>query len=192
MDVDAPTFTRRVVDDGPQNLVDDDDLQAALARSRRTNARSKPKIRPEDLAAQSKQHQFIGHRLQLISLVAERKAEEDIPQANGDEDGRITFDDTSEFVRNVNAESLATQVKRERAATPTTQTEEPIVVKVERVEPEDAEMESEDEDEDDTLAEIAAREGLSLAEYRLKIERQMNEMAEIKAEDEVSSINHCG
>jgi U4/U6.U5 tri-snRNP-associated protein 1 len=55
MNVDAaPTFTRRVVDDGPQNLVDDDDLQAALARSRRTNAKSKPKMRSEDLAAQSK------------------------------------------------------------------------------------------------------------------------------------------
>jgi U4/U6.U5 tri-snRNP-associated protein 1 len=63
MDVDAePTFTRRVVDEGPQNLVDDDDLQAALARSRRTNAKSKPKMRPEDIAAQSK----------FLSLVKDR------------------------------------------------------------------------------------------------------------------------
>jgi U4/U6.U5 tri-snRNP-associated protein 1 len=44
-----------------------------------------------------------------------------------------------------------------------------------------------DEDEDETLAEMAAREGLSLPEYRLKIERQLNEMSEIKAEDEVES-----
>jgi U4/U6.U5 tri-snRNP-associated protein 1 len=49
---------------------------------------------------------------------------------------------------------------------------------------EDEGMES--EDEDDTLAEMAAREGLSLEEYRLKIEREMNEMANIKAEDQVS------
>jgi U4/U6.U5 tri-snRNP-associated protein 1 len=61
--------------------------------------------------------------------------------------------------------------------------EEPVVVKVERVD-EDADMDS--EDEDDTLAEMAAREGLSLEEYRLKIEREMTEMANIKAEDQVS------
>lgn len=186
MDVDAePTFTRRVVDDGPQNLVDDDDLQAALARSRRTNARSKPKTRPEDIAAQSKST-FHNTCPKLIS-VAERKAEEDVTQKDGDEDGRITFDDTSEFVRNVNAESAAVQVKRERAATPTAQTEEPVVVKIERVD-EDEGMES--EDEDDTLAEMAAREGLSLEEYRLKIERQMTEMSNIKAEDQVSCRSH--
>jgi U4/U6.U5 tri-snRNP-associated protein 1 len=72
--------------------------------------------------------------VKLIYPVAQRKEEEDnAPQANGDEDGRITFDDTSEFVRNVNAESLASQVKRERAATPAgPQAEEPIVVKIER------------------------------------------------------------
>jgi U4/U6.U5 tri-snRNP-associated protein 1 len=189
MDVDAaPTFTRRVVDDGPQNLVDDDDLQAALARSRRTNARSKPRARPEDLAAQSKLA-FPPQSISADNTVAERKAEEDIPQANGDEDGRITFDDTSEFVRNVNAIAPPTQVKRERAATPPAQVEEPIVVKLERVDDEDEAMESDDEDEDDALAEIAAREGLSLPEYRLKIERQMNEISNIKAEDQVSCFS---
>lgn len=53
MEVDAaPTFDRRRIDDGPQNLVDDDDLQAALARSRRENARKRPKVKAEDLAAQ--------------------------------------------------------------------------------------------------------------------------------------------
>jgi U4/U6.U5 tri-snRNP-associated protein 1 len=128
--------------------------------------------------------------VKLIYPVAQRKEEEDnAPQANGDEDGRITFDDTSEFVRNVNAESLASQVKRERAATPAgPQAEEPIVVKIERGEEgEDQDMDS-DEDEDETLAEMAAREGLSLPEYRLKIERQLNEMSEIKAEDEVGTF----
>lgn len=54
MDVDAPpTFSRRIVGEGPENLVDDDDLQAALARSRREVAKKKPKMKPEDLAAQS-------------------------------------------------------------------------------------------------------------------------------------------
>lgn len=192
MEVDAaPTFTRRAVDDGPQNLVDDDDLQAALARSRRENARKRPKVKPEDLAAQSKPSKDSRLRValehQLTPAVAQRKEEDTTAQTNGDEDGRITFDDTSEFVRNVNVESMASQVKRERAATPPAAADEPIVVKIERGEEgevdEDADMESEDEDE--TLAEMAAREGLSLAEYRIKIDSQMTEMAGIKAEDQV-------
>ncbi len=49
----APTFERRQVGDGPENLVDDDDLQAALSRARRAAAKTKPKRRPEDLAEQS-------------------------------------------------------------------------------------------------------------------------------------------
>lgn len=53
VDGDAP-MTRRKVDEGPQNLVDDDDLQAALARSRREMARKKPKVKAEEIAAQSK------------------------------------------------------------------------------------------------------------------------------------------
>ncbi|WVQ67101.1 uncharacterized protein L199_005295 [Kwoniella botswanensis] len=177
MEVDGePTFQRRVVDQGPDNLVDDDDLQAALARSRRENAKKKPKIKPEDLAAQ----------------IAQQKQEEEAAQpadgGDGDEDGRITFDDTSEFVRNVTLESLAAPVKKERAATPpstaTANQQQPVVVKIER--PEEGEMD-EDEDmsdeEDDALAEMAAREGLSLDEYRLKIDSQMQEMENIKKEE---------
>ena len=54
MEVDgAPTFERRRIDDGPQNLVDDDDIQAALSRARRANAKSRPKRKAEDIAAQS-------------------------------------------------------------------------------------------------------------------------------------------
>ncbi|ORY33488.1 SART-1 protein [Naematelia encephala] len=180
----GPSFQRRVVEDTPQNLVDDDDLQAALARSRRENAKRKTKVKPEDLALQ----------------IASQRAE-DIPQDNGDEDGRITFDDTSEFVRNVNLESVAAPVRRERAASPAA----PVVVKIERgASPapgdgeegevdEDVDMESDDEDE--ALAEMAAREGLSLDEYRLKIDRQMGEIETLKAETEVSSADcsdsHC-
>ena len=63
----------------------------------------------------------------------------------------------------------------------------PVVVKIERGEEgevdEDEDMESEDEDE--ALAEMAAREGLSLAEYRIKIDSQLQEIAHVKAEDEV-------
>ncbi|WVQ84312.1 hypothetical protein IAT38_006464 [Cryptococcus sp. DSM 104549] len=176
-----PTFAPRVVTDGPDNLVDDDDLQAALSRARRANAKKKPKVKAEDLAAQ---------------IAQQRQEEEATPQDGGDDDGRITFDETSEFVRNVTLESLAAPVKRERAASPPSGRSagpsapaagSSVVVKIER--PEEGEVDEDEEmasegDEDEALAEMAAREGLSLEEYRIKIDRQMQEMSEITAEDE--------
>ena len=49
----APSFSRRDAGNGPENLVDDDDLQAALSRARRENSKKKPKAKPEDIPAQS-------------------------------------------------------------------------------------------------------------------------------------------
>lgn len=89
-------------------------------------------------------------------------------------------------------ESRAAPVKRERAASPVPQ-EKPVVVKIERTEEgeldEDEDMDSGDEDE--ALAEMAAREGLSIDEYRLKIDSQMQEMANVKAEAEQVSQPPC-
>ena len=181
MEVDvAPSFGKRRVDDGPSNLVDDDDLQAALSRSRRENAKKKPRIKAEDIAAQ----------------IASRRDDDNQAQGNGEEDGRITFDDTSEFVRNVNVQSRAAPIKREKAGSPapgpvaSSSKRETVAMQIETGEDGeivngdggDEDMDSEDEDE--ALAEMAAREGLSLEEYRLKIDSQMKEMAQVKAEGE--------
>lgn len=175
MDVE-PTFERRRVEDAPDNLVDDDDLQAALARSRRANNKKK-RVRPEDLAERIK---------------AEREAGDGQEDKEEEDDGRITFDETSEFVRNVTAEG---KIGRSKSATgtpapaaaseePEAAEDKPQVIQVERVEGiEDAEM-SDEEDGDDELAEMAAREGLSLAEYRQKIDAQMAEMSQLAADTE--------
>lgn len=194
MDVE-PTFTKRVVGDAPDNLVDDDDLQAALARSRRQNTKKKPKAKPEDLAARSR---LTGETSKLTAVKQEREAEP-APQedGDGDDDGRITFDETSEFVRNVTTESRAAPIKKERSrsasATPARTLAptngEPVVVKVERVD-EDVDMSDDEEgDEDEMLAEMAAREGLSLAEYRIKIDSEMAELGDMaKAQDEPEAV----
>lgn len=217
MEVDPAqaTFNRRVIGDGPQNLVDDDDLQAALARSRREAAKRKPRVKPEDIAAQS---EFVCYRHGAKWLYADSPAvaqikqeEAEAPQEDdrdGQDDGRITFDGTSEFARNVTLESVARPIKRERADSPpaagpsaaavgsTSSSgiagERPVVVKIERLEPgeegevaessrpqgEDEDMS--DDDEDEGLAELAAREGLSLAEYRQKIDAQMRELDQLQ------------
>ena len=136
--------------------------------------------------------QLCGRYAFCSQAVARQRTEDDMPTSNGhtngEEDGLITFDDTSEFVRNVSLDVLTAQVKRERVATPqaesSTAVHQPVVVKVERAEVPNGDGEDEDmsEDEDEALAEMAAREGLSLEEYRTKIDRQMGEIAEIKAE----------
>jgi U4/U6.U5 tri-snRNP-associated protein 1 len=190
---------KRKMEDGPQNLVDDDDLQAALARSRRETARRKPKVKAEDMAARSEFAIMCTEKDKLMGVVASSRQDEETaaPQENGDEDGRITFDDTSEFVRNVTLDSLSRPVKRERAssAQPTADASsssapaaaEPTIIKVKIERPEDGELGDEDEvmseDEDEGLAEMAAREGLGLAEYRMKIDAQMQEMSELKPEE---------
>ncbi|KAF5359829.1 hypothetical protein D9756_003403 [Leucocoprinus leucothites] len=79
------------------NFVDDDDLQAALARSRRAKLNRPKKLSPEELAKK----------------VAEQRAQEEIALTaiNGIKleeieagDEGLTFDDTSEFVRSVGLE----------------------------------------------------------------------------------------
>lgn len=199
MDVDEPTFAPRAQEDGPQNLVDDDDLQAALARSRRANARKKPKVKADDLVAQSEL--WPAHVLQGVADIAvtqrkEDEAAEDVkPTLSPEEDdGRITFDETSEFVRNVSLDNLNRTVKRERTspgpgesstAGPSGTNGAERVITISRGENGDGGDDDEDmsEDEDEGLAEMAAREGMSLQEYREKIDRQMQEMSEIKPED---------
>ena len=132
--------------------------------------------------------------MQIMPVAQRREEEASAPQENGnneyrdgDEDGRITFDDTSEFVLNVTLESIMRPVKAEREdrATSAPQEPAPVVVKIERGENGEIMDEDEDmsDDEDEALAEMAAREGLSLPEYREKIDKQMREMSEIKAED---------
>jgi U4/U6.U5 tri-snRNP-associated protein 1 len=112
-----------------------------------------------------------------------------------DSKDRVTFDDTSEFVRNVTLENLV-QVKREPRARSTSaapvstavdsEDKKPVIVKIESVDL-DVKMEDgeeEEDEEDEILAEMALREGLSLEEMRIK----MDAAAQVKAEEEVRSV----
>lgn len=69
------------------NFVDDDELQAALARSRRAKLQKSKKSSPEEIAKR----------------VAEERAKSqgprDVIEIEDDGDGGLTFDDTTEFVR---------------------------------------------------------------------------------------------
>jgi U4/U6.U5 tri-snRNP-associated protein 1 len=192
-DASAEASGSRINRDAHDNLVDDDDLQEALAKARREAAKKASKRKPEDIAAESTSD--FSKLAYTDDAVAQRRDEEDaqeeVKQEPGDE--RITFDDTSAFIRNVSLQSLAVPVKRERVvselegasvqvkAEPDAEPEAGpstvriVVPRVEAEEGEDVDMDGEDEDEE--LAEMAAREGMSLEEMRIKIDKQMEELA---------------
>ncbi|PFH52974.1 hypothetical protein AMATHDRAFT_45880 [Amanita thiersii Skay4041] len=95
MDIDEkpiiPVARERNLD---ANFVDDEELQAALARSRRAKLQRGKKLTPDQLA-----QKIAEQRAQETANVNSIKVEEDY-QEDEDESG-LTFDDTSEFVRTV-------------------------------------------------------------------------------------------
>ncbi|KAJ3714263.1 SART-1 family-domain-containing protein [Lentinula raphanica] len=108
MDVDTTPVPR--IPDLDVNFVDDDELQAALARTRRAELRKSKKVSPEEIAR---------------SIVKEReeKEKEAIIKSEGgdtpmdsDTAGGLVFDDTSEFVRAVGSAPIT--VKKEPKENP--------------------------------------------------------------------------
>ncbi|PPQ66563.1 hypothetical protein CVT24_007128 [Panaeolus cyanescens] len=99
MDVDQPVVPR--VRDLDANFVDDDELQAALARSRKAKLHKTKKLSPEELAKK------------IAEQVKQEEASNspDI-QENGSKEGGLTFDETSEFVQAVGSNPIV-RPKRE-------------------------------------------------------------------------------
>ncbi|KAG6820951.1 hypothetical protein H0H93_009187 [Arthromyces matolae] len=95
MDVDQKPIVPRVRD-LDTNFVDDDDLQAALARSRKAKLHKANKMTPEQLAKRIAEQRALEE--EETKVIPEVEIKED-----GDESGGLTFDDTSEFVRAVGA-----------------------------------------------------------------------------------------
>ncbi|KAK7033142.1 SART-1 family-domain-containing protein [Favolaschia claudopus] len=100
------------------NFVDDDDLQAALARSRKAKLRKAVKISPEELAKK-----VAEQRAQEEAEAREREREvvkvedvDDDEAAHGS--GGLTFDDTSEFIRAVGNNPIVKEEPKARAVLP--------------------------------------------------------------------------
>lgn len=119
MDIDSPstsaaaTLTHTNLDE--TNLIDDDDLQASLARSRREASKKKileMKKRKEALAAAG----GVGEGMELDRVKEE--SDDEGPAGGGDEDGDdvLVLDDTSEFVRNITLAAAAPPALRTNGA----------------------------------------------------------------------------
>lgn len=120
MEVDSTPAPR--IRDLDANFVDDDELQAALARSRKAKLRKPKKLTPEELAEKSMCVCYLFLlRCSSFSIVALERAQEEenaIPVVkvedvdSGDEaDGGLTFDDTSEFIRAVGNNPVPVKVE---------------------------------------------------------------------------------
>ncbi|KAH8099921.1 SART-1 protein [Cristinia sonorae] len=142
MDVDAKPIVpiQRNLD---SNFVDDDDLQAALARSRRAKLQKPKKLSPEEVArriAEEREQAMAVDRAEVIKI-------EDDDSPDGGEGG-LTFDDTSEFVRAITYDPIA--VKKEPAEVHAT-----ARTSKQPSEPRDIQMNA---DEDETMEELEAGE----------------------------------
>ena len=189
MDVDEkPRVSRsRNLD---ENFVDDDELQASLARARRAKTLKKPKVLTQEeiakkrmlLTIKSMMFSKLIHGSYLVAeervrasagpenSTAEIKAEED----DGDLSG-LVFDDTSEFVRAIqfNPVPVKTQPKeeaRERSLeTPTARPQEDTQMieadeAVEELEAGELPVKEEDDDDDDEAMLHALEGAISAAE----------------------------
>ncbi|KAF9267736.1 SART-1 protein [Marasmius fiardii PR-910] len=106
-----------IVRDLNANFVDDDELQAVLARSRRAKLNKPKKLSPEELAKK------IAQQRREEETSTPIKVEDDIRMEEADDDessGGLTFDDTSEFIRNVGNNPIVVkrEVKRESVPPP--------------------------------------------------------------------------
>ncbi|CED82029.1 U4/U6.U5 snRNP associated protein [Phaffia rhodozyma] len=149
-----------------ENFVDDDELQAALARERRKKNKKVVKLTAEDIARQA----------------AEQKAEEEAAAAiernsRAAANDNIHFDDTTEFVRTVQAQEPVIKVIRTSRAEVK---EEEADIDLNAMAADgnngegDVDMEGDaDDDEDEALALAALRQGMSVAEMRANIDKQL-------------------
>ncbi|KIK63086.1 hypothetical protein GYMLUDRAFT_163684 [Collybiopsis luxurians FD-317 M1] len=106
MDVDQKAIPRVIELD--VNFVDDDELQAALARTRRAKLQKAKRISPEELARRVVEEREAQEREANVKV----EDSEDVKmEGNDEESGGLVFDDTSEFVRAVGNNPIT--VKRE-------------------------------------------------------------------------------
>ncbi|KAG6885672.1 hypothetical protein C0993_011436 [Termitomyces sp. T159_Od127] len=111
MDVDEKPIVPRARD-LDTNFVDDDDLQAALARSRKAKLLKANKLTPEQLAQKIAEQRARDEEESSVAVKVEPGKED------GDESGGLTFDETSEFVRVVGVNPVVKSEPKEVSAAP--------------------------------------------------------------------------
>ncbi|KAJ6576459.1 SART-1 family-domain-containing protein [Mycena vulgaris] len=150
MDVDQKPIVPRARD-LDANFVDDDDLQAALARSRKAKLHKATKMTPEQLAKRiaDQRAQEEADAQEIVKV--EERDEDDEGGSSG-----LTFDDTSEFVRAVGNNPVVKEERTEPSVVPSKQPSQSRDVSMapgdealEELEAGEVEMKDEEDEEDD-------------------------------------------
>ncbi len=145
------------------NFVDDDDLQAVLARSRRRKVMKPRRMAPEEIAQQGTRlcfcTWFVCHGgLYCVLVIASRTEDEDQQNGGPQNLSGLTLDDTSEFVRGINF-------------TPAEVKQEPIIVKIDT-----SHMREASEDEEKEGEAIAEFEGASVDDEPMDYDEETDAM----------------
>ncbi|KAG5642574.1 hypothetical protein DXG03_002525 [Asterophora parasitica] len=143
------------------NFVDDDDLQAALARSRKAKLHKLKKLTPEQLAAK-----IAGQRAQEEEEARQVVKVDSDNEGDGEASGGLTFDDTSEFVRAVGNNPIVKSEPKESTVAPTVKQRSPSRdvsmapgdEAMDEVEAGEVVVKEEEEDEEDEMAILNAIE----------------------------------
>ncbi|KAF7797098.1 hypothetical protein EIP86_008290 [Pleurotus ostreatoroseus] len=152
------------------NFVDDDELQAALARSRRAKTQKPKKLSPEELAKRIAAERERSTPMNVDNAI-------NVDDEPDEQEGGLVFDDTSEFVRAIAYEPVA--VKKEPPAetpVPQSQTERPS-------EPPDVQMKVEDE----AVEELEAGE-VVVKEEEEDMEAMLNALENAIKEQEAADV----
>ena len=119
MDIDGGAQIPSTTGNAKSNIIEDDeDLQSALAQSRRAALKKKKRLRPEDLARQL------------------RAESEDHSKPESDNEDGLVFDETTNFVENLQVNRLETEARPARP-----KIESPSAELHSHAEPEDVDME---------------------------------------------------
>ncbi|KAL6307460.1 SART-1 protein [Sparassis latifolia] len=147
------------------NFVDDDELQAALARSRRAKLQKTKKLSPEEVARRIAEERDMSETANGAEVI---RIEDD---EDADGDSGLTFDDTSEFVRAITFDPTVGRVKQEAPA----ETRAPSDLPKPRIPSEDVKMAEGDE----------AVEELEAGEVVVKEEAEEDEVMLIAIENAI-------
>ena len=145
MDIDSGTKAPKEKREKTVSFVDDEDLQASLAKQRREALKKRKKMKPEDLARQIREE---------ASATPEVKMEDDPAEDEG-----ILIDETSEFVANL--QRPEPQKQRTSSTTKREDNLQPSVESPAAGEDEDVDMDksyNEVEDEDEIAARVKREE----------------------------------
>lgn len=154
------------------NFVDDDELQAALARSRKAKMKKMPKLTPEEIARRSKSiFSVFEYSLMVFPVAEEKEAEAMENMKMEQEEVGLVIDDTSEFVQSISLDAIEAKPSRRVITISTAQRE---------ASDDDDAM---DEDEELEAGEVDPKQEEEMLALKMELDKHFAEDTQVKTEE---------